>query len=87
MNALTMVDVAGRRRSPAAMPGYHDGRPPRNKGLRYPADPPRVEEIIAVMRHAGPGAHGDRTRGLIVVLWRSGLRIAEALELRESDLD
>jgi hypothetical protein len=45
-----MVDVAGRRRSPAAVPGYHAGRPPRNKGLRDPADPPRVEEIIAVMR-------------------------------------
>ena len=87
MNISTTVDVAGPRRSPPAMPGYHAGRPPRNKGLRYPADPPRVEEIIAVMRHAGPGVHGDRTRGLIVVLWRSGLRIAEALDLRESDLD
>ena len=38
------------------MPGYHAGRPPRSKGLRYPADPPRVEEIIAVVRHAGAGA-------------------------------
>ena len=83
MNAPSTLDVVGRRRSPAAMPGYHAGRPPRNKGLRYPAHPPRVEEIIAVMRHAGEGAHGDRTRGLIVVLWRSGLRIAEALELGE----
>jgi hypothetical protein len=34
------------------MPGYHAGRPPRNKGMRYPADPPTVEEIVAVMRHA-----------------------------------
>jgi site-specific recombinase XerD len=39
------------------------------------------------MREAGPGAHGDRTRGLIVVLWRAGLRIAEALALNEGDLD
>ena len=52
---------------------------PRVEGLRYPADPPRVEEIIAVMREAGEGAHGDRVRGLIVVLWRAGLRIAEVL--------
>jgi hypothetical protein len=65
MNISITVDVAGRRRSPAAMPGYHAGRPPRNKGLRYPADPPRVEEIVAVMRHAGSSVHGDRTRGLI----------------------
>jgi site-specific recombinase XerD len=82
-----MVDVAGRRRSPATLPGYHAGRPPRNKGLRYPADPPRVEEIIAVMRQGGDGAHGERVRGLIVVLWRAGLRIAEALALGEPDLD
>lgn len=45
-----LLDAAGRRRSPAALPGYHRGRPPRNKGLRYPADPPSVEEIVAVMR-------------------------------------
>ena len=83
----TVLDVAGRRRSPATMPGYHLGRPPRNKGMRYPADPPRVEEIIAVMRQAGETVHGDRVRALIVVLWRTGLRIQEALELAEPDLD
>ena len=60
---------------------------PRNKGRRYPADPPRPEEIIAVMRTAGKGARGLRLRALIVVLWRSGLRIAEALALAESDLE
>jgi site-specific recombinase XerD len=62
-------------------------RPPGNKGRRYPADPPRVEEIVAVMRHAGEHPHGLRLRGLIVVLWRAGLRIAEALALNEPDLD
>ena len=39
------------------------------------------------MRCAGEGLHGDRTRGLIVVLWRAGLRIQEALDLSELDLD
>lgn len=82
-----LLDAAGRSRSPATMPGYHAGRPPRNKGIRYPADPPRVEEIVAVMREAGTGAHGARVRGLIVVLWRAGLRISEALDLAERDLD
>jgi integrase len=80
-------DRAGRRRSPATMPGFLAGRPPRNKGLRYPADPPKVEEIIAVMRAAGDGAHGRRLRGLIVILWRAGLRVQEALALTEADLD
>jgi len=69
------------------VPGYHAGRPPRNKGRRYPADPPTVEEIIAVMRTAGAGADGVRLRALIVLLWRAGLRIGEALALAETDLD
>jgi site-specific recombinase XerD len=61
---------------------------PGDKGLRYPPDPPTVEEIIAVMRTArGNGLEDVRLRGVIVVLWRAGLRISEALELNESDLD
>ncbi|HEX5856921.1 MAG TPA: tyrosine-type recombinase/integrase [Microbacterium sp.] len=82
-----LLDAAGRRRSPATLPDFHAGRPPRNKGIRYPADPPTVEEIVAVMRGAGDGVHGRRLRGLIVVLWRAGLRICEALALTEADLD
>jgi site-specific recombinase XerD len=46
-----------------------------------------VEEIIAVMNAAGHGPDGLRLRGLIVVLWRAGLRISEALALLETDLD
>jgi site-specific recombinase XerD len=82
-----VLDSAGRRRSPATLPGFHAGRPPRNKGLRCPADPPTVQEIIAVMREAGTDRHGARLRALIVVLWRGGLRIQEALGLSERDLD
>jgi hypothetical protein len=69
------VDSAGRRRSPASAPGH---LAPRTAGRRrYPPDPPRTEEIIAVMRCCGDGVHGARARGLIVVLWRAGLRIQE----------
>jgi hypothetical protein len=39
-----LLDRAGRRRSPATLPGFHVGHAPGNKGLRYPADPPKVEE-------------------------------------------
>ena len=86
MSAQDLLDADGRPRSPATFPGGATGRPPRNKGVRYPADPPRVEEIVAVMREAGDGIHGARIRGLIVVLWRAG-RISEALNLSEGDLD
>jgi hypothetical protein len=61
-----LLDVCGRHRSPATLPGYHSGRPPMNKGLRYPADPPSGEEIVAVMRGAGDRTDGVRLRGLIV---------------------
>ena len=70
-----LLDRAGRRRSPATMPGFHAGRAPRKK--RYPADPPMVEEVIA----------GRRLRALVVILGRAGPRIQEALTLTEGDLD
>jgi hypothetical protein len=68
MTVPVVLDSAGRRRSPATLPGYHAGRPPRNKGLLYPADPPTVEEIVAAMRLAGEQLHGWRLRAMIVVL-------------------
>jgi len=40
-----LLDAAVHRRSPATLPGYHCGRPPRNKGERYPADPPTVARM------------------------------------------
>src|SRR3954462_11825315 len=87
MTVSAAFDAAGRRRPPATMPGYHAGRAPRNKGQHYPADPPTVEEIIAVMRQTADDRHGTRLRALIVVLWRGGLRVEEALALGERDLD
>jgi hypothetical protein len=41
MTVLSVLDAAGRRRSPATLPGYHAARPPRNKGIRYPPTHPR----------------------------------------------
>ncbi len=87
MESVPLLDRAGRRRSPATTSRFHLGVLPPNKGLRYPSDPPTVEEIIAVMRAAGDGPDGVRLRGVIVVLWRAGLRISEALALNETDLD
>ncbi len=87
MESLPLLDCAGRRRSPATLSSFHQGLQPRNKGLRYPPDPPTVEEIVAVINAAGNDPDGLRLRGVIVVLWRAGLRISEALALIETDLD
>jgi hypothetical protein len=65
-----LVDAAGRQRSPTTMTAFRAGRAPRNKGQRYPADPPPVDEIVAVMRVAGQARYGARLNGPIVVLWR-----------------
>ena len=87
MSSTPLLDAAGRRRSPAAMPGHNAGQSPTNKGQSYPADPPTVDEIVAVMRQTTADRHGLRLRALIAVLWRGGLPIQEALSLIESDLD
>jgi integrase len=87
MESLPLLDRAGRRRSPTTHSRFHQGLPPRNRGRRYPPDPPTVEEIIGVMRAAGDSADGLRLRGVIVMLWRAGLRISEALALNKTDLD
>ena len=87
MQSTIQVDVTGRHRSPATRAEFHRGRRPRNKGLRYPADPPSVEEIIAVMRAAGDGADGIRLRSLIVVLLARRPSDQRALALTETDLN
>ena len=38
------------------------------------------------MRQTSDDRHGYRLRALIIVLWRGGLRIQEALALGERDL-
>jgi site-specific recombinase XerC len=81
-----LLDATGHRRSPSTMPGYHRGCPPRKKGEQYPADPPTVEETVEVMRTLSERVDDHRLRALIVLLWRAGLRISEALALYESDL-
>lgn len=85
--APTLLDAAGLHRSPATLPGYHLGRPPRNKGMRYPADRPTIEEIVAVMRATDDRPDDLHLPALIVILWRAGLRISEALALAETALD
>ena len=39
------------------------------------------------MQVAGVKTRATQLRGLIIVLWRAGLRISEALALAETDLD
>jgi site-specific recombinase XerD len=84
MTVSAVLDAAGRRRSPRPCPVT---TPDIRHATRGSSIPPTVEEIVAVMRQASDDRHGFRLRALIVVLWRGGLRIQEALALDERDLD
>ena len=77
MSESRLVDITGRLRSPASTPGHWSGCAPPNKGVRYPADPLTVEEIIVVMRQAGPGSYADQAHtrtGLAVSSRSCGVR-------------
>lgn len=81
------LDHLGRRRSPVTLPGHRRGQRPPNYGLKLPAEPLSPEEVLALMAACGRGDAGSRNRAMIVLLWRGGLRCAEALALELRDLD
>ncbi len=59
-----------------------------NKGKRLPPEPLTPEEVTRLLRAPSTRAPtGVRNRALLVVLYRAGLRISEALALRPKDLD
>lgn len=83
-----LYDRLGRERPMVTMPGYRKGQHPPNYGLKLPAEVLTASEVRALMA-ACPrrGPSGVRNRALIVVLWRGGLRSAEALDLELRDID
>jgi integrase/recombinase XerD len=59
-----------------------------NRGRTFPPEVLTAEEVRALMRAASPrSSSGIRGRAIIVVLWRAGLRVNEALQLYPRDVD
>lgn len=82
-----LYDARGYRRSKATLPGHNAGLPPKNKGRTYPPSPPNATEVAKLLAACPDSLCGARHRALIALMWRTGLRISEALALDENDLD
>lgn len=62
--------------------------PPTNAGRKLPPEPLTPGEVLALVAAASNrSSSGIRLRALIGVLYGAGLRLAEALSLRPSDVD
>lgn len=86
--ALVLVDVCGRRRSPATMPGFRKGQKPPNAGRIYTPSPLTDDDVMLLLAGCSRSSStGLRNRALIALLYRSALRISEALSLTPEDLD
>lgn len=84
-----VIQLDSRRRPAKSTTGGH-----HNKGLTFPPEPVTAEDIAALLAVCEPRKPGRsyelsalRLRALIVVLYRTGMRISEALALQDSDLD
>lgn len=84
-----LLDARGRRRPASTLPGNlnpRKGVPPKSKGRKYEPDPPTVDEIVLFLQTCPDNVYGRRMQALVILLWRSGLRISEAVALEERDL-
>ena len=60
-------------------------RPPPQR--RFPPEHYSHDECLALMDACGDTWSGQRNRALIALLWRSGLRLGEALAVMPKDID
>lgn len=54
---------------------------------KRPPEPLSQSEVESLLKACSTSMTGRRARALIVVMWRAGLRCAEALALRPADMD
>jgi site-specific recombinase XerD len=61
---------------------------PSNRDKRFPVEIPTRDEVNAILRLCSRRApSGVRNRALIVIMYRAGLRLQEALDLLPKDID
>ena len=76
----------GRGHGPVRAPERGEHAP--NNGQTYPAEVLTPDEVLAIITKCSRRAPtGIRNRALLTLLYRSGLRISEALDLKPSDVN
>jgi integrase len=74
--------------SPVIKKGHRAGEKPPNAGRRFPAEILTQDEVRALIGACSNRAPtGIRNRALLVMMYRGGLRLSEALALRPKDVD
>lgn len=79
--------IPGNHRSFVTTPGHARGRKPGNWGKTYPSEPLTTMEMRLLLAACAGGYAGARDKALYTLLWRTGLRISEALDLLPKDVD
>lgn len=74
-------------RTAGAFPGAGRGKVPTQKGHTLPAEILTPDEVLAILHECRETITGIRDRALITVMYRSGLRVSEALSLQSKDVD
>jgi integrase/recombinase XerD len=78
-----LIDISATR-----LLGSVPGQAPANKGRKFPAEPLTPAEADALIGACSATSRtGIRNRALLTVMYRGGLRIAEVLALKVSDVD
>ncbi len=60
---------------------------PQNKGNRYPSEALAPNEVAALLEACGKSPTGIRNRAALTLMYRGGLRCAEALSVRRCDVE
>jgi site-specific recombinase XerD len=77
----------GRPRNAITLPGHGKGVKPMNTGKRFPPEPLTTDEVMRILDACPNTRTGIRNRALFAILWRTGLRVSEALDLRPHHID